>query len=75
MSHLCLSNDFEAASRLQIQYMDLIDALFLEVNPIPIKTAMNLLGMDAGMLRLPLCEMSEKNLVTLEQSMSRMGLL
>ena len=75
MSHLCLNNDFEAASRLQIQYMDLIDALFLEVNPIPIKTAMNLLGMDAGMLRLPLCEMSEKNLVTLEQSMSRMGLL
>ena len=75
MSHLCLNNDFEAASRLQIKYMDLIDALFLEVNPIPIKTAMNLLGMDAGMLRLPLCEMSEKNLVTLEQSMSRMGLL
>ena len=75
MSHLCMNNDFEAASRLQIQYMDLIDALFLEVNHIPIKTAMNLLGMDAGMLRLPLCEMSEKNLVTLEQSMSRMGLL
>ena len=75
MSHLCLNNDFEAASRLQIQYMDLIDALFLEVNPIPIKTAMNLMGMDVGPLRLPLCEMSEKNLVTLEQSMSRMGLL
>ena len=75
MSHLCLNNDFEAASRLQIQYMDLIDALFCEVNRIPTKTAMNLLGMDAGMLRLPLCEMSEKNLVTLEQSMSRMGLL
>src|SRR5699024_2924273 len=74
MSHLCLNNDFEAASRLQIQYMDLIDALFLEVNPIPIKTAMNLLGMDAGMLRLPLCETSQKHLVTLEQSMSRMGL-
>ena len=75
MSHLCLANDFEAASRLQIQYMDLIDALFLEVNPIPIKTAMGLLGTDPGTLRLPLCEMSEKNLAVLKQSMARMGLL
>lgn len=75
MSHLCLANDFEAASRLQIRYMDLIDALFLEVNPIPIKTAMALLGTDPGTLRLPLCEMSEKNLAVLKQSMGRMGLL
>ena len=75
MSHLCLDNDFAAASKLQIQYMDLIDALFLEVNPIPIKAAMKLLGTDPGVLRLPLCEISEKNLDTLRQSMSRMGLL
>ena len=52
MSHLCLDNDFAAASQLQIQYMDLIDALFTEVNPIPIKAAMNLLGMEAGPLPL-----------------------
>ena len=75
MSHLCLANDFEAASKLQIQYMDLIDALFIEVNPIPIKAAMNLLGMDAGMLRLPLCDISEQNLETLRQAMGRAGLL
>lgn len=75
MSHLCLENDFESASKLQIEYMDLIDALFVEVNPIPIKTAMNLMGMEAGSLRLPLCDMSEKNLETLRQSMIRMGLL
>ncbi|MBQ3556397.1 MAG: 4-hydroxy-tetrahydrodipicolinate synthase [Oscillospiraceae bacterium] len=75
MSHLCLENDFEAASKLQIQYMDLIDALFIEVNPIPIKAAMNLLGMEAGPLRLPLCDMGEKNLETLRQSMQRMNLL
>ncbi|MEM5780348.1 MAG: 4-hydroxy-tetrahydrodipicolinate synthase, partial [Lawsonibacter sp.] len=75
MSHLCLENDFEAASRLQIQYMDLIDTLFCEVNPIPLKTAMNLMGMEAGPLRLPLCEMSEKNLATLRASMERVGLL
>lgn len=75
MTKLCLDNDFEAASKLQIKYMDLIDALFLEVNPIPIKAALNLVGMEMGGLRLPLCEMSEKNLVTLRSSMARMGLL
>ena len=75
MSHLCLDNDFQAASELQIQYMDLIDALFCEVNPIPVKAAMNLMGMEAGILRLPLCEMSDGNLATLKASMERMGLL
>jgi 4-hydroxy-tetrahydrodipicolinate synthase len=75
MTHLCLENDFQAASKLQIEYMDLIDTLFVEVNPIPIKAAMNLLGMNAGPLRLPLCEISEKNLETLRNSMQRMGLL
>ena len=75
MSHLCLENDFQAASRLQIEYMDLIDALFTEVNPIPIKAAMNLLGMEAGSLRLPLCDISETNLDVLRRSMERMGLI
>ncbi len=75
MSHLCLDNDFAAASQLQIQYMDLIDALFTEVNPIPIKAAMNLLGMEAGPLRLPLCDISEKNLEVLRRAMGRAGLL
>ncbi len=75
MSHLCLDNDFAAAPQLQIQYMDLIDALFTEVNPIPIKAAMNLLGMEAGPLRLPLCDISEKNLEVLRRAMGRAGLL
>ncbi len=75
MTHLCLDNDFAAASRLQIRYMDLIDALFTEVNPIPIKAAMNLLGMDAGSLRLPLCDISDKNLDILRRAMERAGLL
>ncbi|MBD5098848.1 MAG: 4-hydroxy-tetrahydrodipicolinate synthase [Clostridiales bacterium] len=75
MTRLCLDNDFAAASQLQIQYMDLIDALFTEVNPIPIKAAMNLLGMEAGPLRLPLCDISEKNLEVLRQAMKRASLL
>lgn len=75
MSHLCLENDFLSASRLQIQYMDLIDALFCEVNPIPVKTAMNLMGQAAGPLRLPLCDMSEAHIELLRASMVRMGLI
>ena len=75
MTHLCLDNDFAAASRLQIRYMDLIDALFTEVNPIPIKAAMNLMGMEAGPLRLPLCDISDQNRAMLRTAMERMGLL
>ena len=75
MTRLCLDNDFEAASKLQLQYMDLIDALFTEVNPIPVKAAMNLLGMNAGSLRLPLCDISDKNLEVLRRAMLRAGLL
>jgi 4-hydroxy-tetrahydrodipicolinate synthase len=75
MSHLCLEDDFTAASKLQVEYMDLIDALFIEVNPIPIKAAMDLLGMGAGGLRLPLCDPSPAHLETLKAAMQRMKLL
>ena len=75
MTHLCLANDFAAAAKLQIQYMELIDALFCEVNPIPIKAAMNLMGMEAGPLRLPLCDISDQNRTMLRTAMERMGLL
>lgn len=75
MSHLCLEGSFDAASRMQIEYMDFIDALFIEVNPIPIKTAMNLAGYEAGGLRLPLCDMTSGNLESLKKAMKRVGLL
>ncbi|SBW03750.1 4-hydroxy-tetrahydrodipicolinate synthase [uncultured Eubacteriales bacterium] len=75
MSHLCLEGDFTAAAKLQVEYMDLIDALFIEVNPIPIKAAMDLLGMNAGGLRLPLCDISPAHLETLKAAMQRMKLL
>ena len=75
ISHLCLEGKFEEASCVQIAHMDLIDALFLEVNPIPIKAAMNLMNMGAGPLRLPLCDMSEPYLSVLKSRMKKMGLL
>lgn len=75
MSHLCLENDFQAASKLQIEYMDFIDALFCEVNPIPVKAALNLIGLEAGPLRLPLCDISPKNLEILKASMAAKNLI
>ena len=75
MTHLCLEGRFEDAAKLQTEYMDLIDALFLEVNPIPVKAALKLMGQDVGGLRLPLCDMGEANLAVLRRAMERTGLL
>ena len=74
LSHLCLEGRYEEAAKLQIEYMDFIDALFVEVNPIPIKTALNLAGYDVGQLRLPLCEMTPAHTELLRQAMLRIGL-
>ncbi len=52
----------------------LIDALFIEVNPVPVKTAMNLLGFKVGDLRLPLAEMEDKNIEVLKQELVNWGL-
>ena len=75
MAHLCLEGNFEAASKMQVDHMNFIDALFMEVNPIPIKAAMNLAGKNVGGLRLPLCDMSEKNLTVLKSAMEAVGAL
>ena len=75
MSHLCLEGRFQEASALQLRYMNLIDALFMEVNPIPIKAAMKLAGYDAGTLRLPLCDMAPENLEVLRRAMKDVHLL
>lgn len=58
ITNACRNGNFEKAASLQRTYLDLIDALFCEVNPIPIKEAMNALGMDIGGVRPPLCELS-----------------
>ena len=71
----CLDGDYPKAAAMQVAYMDLIDALFCEVNPIPVKTAMNLMGMDVGPLRLPLCEMEDRDLARLKASLAAVKLL
>ena len=75
MTKACLDGDFVTGRDLQLKYFDLIGKLFIEVNPIPIKTAMNLMGYDVGELRLPLCEMEPANLEKLKASMRAVGLL
>lgn len=70
-----LAGDVEGALRLQLDLWDLAKALFVEVNPIPVKTALNLMGKNAGLLRLPLCEMEEKNLAVLKASLQKHGLI
>ena len=69
-----LEGDLEKARRMQLKSLPLVDALFSEVNPIPVKTALNLMGMQAGPLRSPLCEMSEENEKKLEQAMKDFGI-
>ena len=68
-----LNGDAEKACRLQLDMLELINNLFIEVNPVPIKTAMNVLGYSAGKLRMPLVDMEEKNLETLKKSLEKMG--
>lgn len=58
---------------LQLEYLDLVHSLFCEVNPIPVKTAMNLLGWNVGELRLPLYEMDPANKARLEKSLEQAG--
>jgi len=74
LCNLCLKGDFKAATQLYFKYADLYEKLFIEVNPIPVKTAMNLLGMNVGELRLPLCDMAPGNLETLKKSLTDVGL-
>lgn len=67
--------EVEKSRELQLKMLDLINKLFIEVNPIPVKTAMNMMGFNAGNLRMPLTDMSESNKEALRQSMMNMGLL
>ena len=67
--HAALAGDYRRAAQLQLKYLDLINALFIEVNPIPVKEAMNLKGMGVGGYRLPLMEMDPANREKLRAAM------
>lgn len=67
--------DVEGSCKEQLRAIELCDALFCEVNPIPVKAALNLMGKGAGALRRPLCEMEEANLEKLRTAMKNYGIL
>lgn len=75
ITQLCLANNCEEAAKLQMKYLELINNLFIEVNPIPIKEAMNQMKMPSGSCRLPLCEMTDEHIETLKNSMKKIGLI
>lgn len=70
-----LEGDVKGSLELQLKYLPLIDALFSEVNPIPVKKALDLMGMNVGTLRMPLTEMSADKAVLLEAEMKKVGIL
>lgn len=69
------AGDTDGSRALFLKLLKLINTLFIEVNPIPIKTAMNLMGLQAGPFRMPLCDMTDANLAVLKQVLADYGLL
>jgi len=69
------SGDTELSGKLQLKVIPLVNALFSEVNPIPVKAAMNLMGKDVGVLRMPLTEMEPQNQEALAKAMREYGIL
>ena len=77
-THDMVMNFFEGnlaeAAKLQLEAIPLINALFCEVNPIPVKTALNLMGWNVGPLRMPLCEMEPENEAKLVKALTDYGI-
>lgn len=75
MVYAFFNGDVKKAAELQLEAIDVIDALFCEVNPIPVKAAMNMLGFDAGTLRAPLTELSDAHKERLRKALQDYGIL
>jgi len=73
--NLYFEGKVKESSELQIKYLDLINALFIEVNPIPVKTALGLMGYNVGPLRMPLFEMEDKTLEVLRKELASNNLI
>ena len=74
LCHKMLNGDVKGACDMQLGALDLIDALFCEVNPIPVKTAANLMGFNVGPLRGPLFGMSEAGTEKLRKALTDFGI-
>ena len=67
--------DIEKSRQMQLKYLDMINSLFAQTNPIPVKAAINLMGMNGGYYRLPLCEPSDETMELLKKNMKNLGLI
>lgn len=75
MVYAYLNGDTATATKLQLEAIDVIGALFCEVNPIPVKAAMNMLGYKAGPVRAPLTELSDAHKELLKKALKDYGVL
>ena len=75
ITQLCLNNNFVEAAKLNFHYVELMDIMFSDVNPIPVKTAMNLIGFNAGECRLPLVPMSYSGYHDLKDCLAKYNLI
>lgn len=75
ITQFCLDGDYKSAAELHLKYLKLMDAMFMDVNPIPVKQAMNDMGMNCGDCRLPLVCMDEAKQEKLKQILSGYGLI
>lgn len=74
LCELCLCGDYKSAQQVYFKYSKLFSNLFIETNPIPVKAAARLMGLDSGKLRLPLTDISQTNLDTLRNCMTECGI-
>lgn len=75
ITQLCLNGDYKKGAEMHLHYLELMNALFCDVSPIPVKEAMNMMGFNCGECRLPLVPLSEKSYAYLKSVMARYGLL
>ncbi len=75
MCRYCFEGNYKSAAELQLRLLKLINALFIEVNPIPVKTACGMMGLCSDDMRLPLCEMEEANRAVLAEALRGAGLI
>ena len=75
MTKACLDGDFKEATRIQLNNLGLVKALFIETNPMPVKTALNLMGLDVGQVRPPLCDILPENELKLIAQLRKAALI
>ena len=75
IAQLGVDGDIKKSVELQLKYLKLCNDMFMDVNPIPVKEALNMMGFDVGGYRLPLCEMTDANKANLKETLKSYNLI